>query len=257
MRVLVAALLVVIIAAVGAAAIQTLNWTWFEGNYATINVEGVAEVTAVPDIGTFYFTVEAEGADVGEAQKISGERINDIMDYLKGEGGVAETDIETTNYNAYPRYEYTYTTDCAYGRCNQEREISAYVVTQQVNVKVRDTGAAGSLIGEVGGRGATNISSLSFEVDDLEALKEEARLAAIADAKEKAKRLAKELDVRLGDLLSFSDSNGGGYYPEPYMAKTMMADMAVEESFVGGFAPEISVGEDAITASVTLTYEIK
>ena len=257
MRVLTATLLVMIIIAVGAAAVQTLNWTWFEDNYATIDVEGVAEVTAVPDVATFNFVVEAEGADVAEAQKLSGEKINDIMGYLEGDGGVAETDIKTTGYNAYPRYEYNYPEVCPSGRCSQERELTGYVVTQTVHVKVRDTGVAGTLIGEVGARGATNMSGLSFEVDDLEGKKEEARLAAIADAKEKAERLADELDVRLGDILNFYDGGGGGYYPEPYFeARTMALDMAVEES-APAFAPEISVGEDTITAIVTITYKLK
>lgn len=257
MRILVAILLGVIIAAVGATALQALNWTFFDDNYATINVEGVAEVTAVPDVGVFNFTVEAEAEDVATAQEMSGEKINDIMAYLKDEAGVEEKDIKTTGYNAYPRYEYSYDESCNFGRCNQERKLTAYVVTQNVQVKVRATEKAGSLIGGVGSRGATNMSGLSFEVDDIEAKKEEARLAAIADAKEKAERLAKELDVRLGDILNFSDAGNGGY-PEPYMARNMMADMAFEESAeVKAFAPEIAVGEDTITANVTITYELK
>ena len=104
MRVLTAILLVMIIAAVGAVALQTFNWT-FDDHYATINVDGVAEVTAVPDVATFSFAVEATGEDVGEAQRISGETINDIMAYLK-DAGIDEKDIKTTGYNAYPEYDY-------------------------------------------------------------------------------------------------------------------------------------------------------
>jgi len=68
--------------------------------------------------------------------------------------------------------------------------------------------------------------------------------------------LAEELDVRLGDILSFSDSGSG--YPMPMYAEgrggVATMDMAVEEA---AFAPEIAVGEDEITARVTITYEIK
>lgn len=256
MRILAAGVLGSIIVVALAGATQTLNWTLFEDNYASIDVEGTAEITAVPDVAAFSFTVEAEGADVAEAQRISGEKINDIMGYLKDSAGVAETDIKTTGYNAYPRYEYSYNNNCGPFGCDQERSIAAYVVTQQVSVKVRDTGEAGTLIGEVGSRGATNLSGLRFEVDDIEAKKEEARLAAIADAKAKAERLAKELDVRLGDILNFYDgSYDGGYYPEMYEARSMSADFG-GESFAA-FAPEISVGENTITAVVTITYELK
>ncbi len=261
MRVLVAALLAVIIMAVGAVALNALNVLTYEPYSPTINVEGVAEVTAVPDIGVFSFSVEAENMDVAAAQEESGEKINDIMNFLKNEGGVEEKDIKTTGYNTYPRYEWEAQSFCLEGRCDRERVLKGYVVTQSVTVKVRDTGAAGSLIAGVGSRGATNLSGLSFEVDDIEGKKEEARLLAIADAKEKAERLADELGVRLGDIISFND--GGGHYPMPMYAESramggdmaMMAfDDAVEEM---AFAPEISVGEDTITAYVTITYEIK
>lgn len=240
---------------------QTMQITSFEPNYATINVEGVAEVTAVPDVGAFSFSVEAEADDVATAQEQSSEAINTIMTYLKDEGGVEEKDIKTTGYNTYPRYEWVTPQFCIEGRCDQERELRGYVVTQSVSVKVRDTEKAGDLIVGVGSRGANNMSGLSFEVDDIETKKEEARLLAIADAKEKAKRLADELDVRLGDIMSFYDSGDGGY-PMPMYAESRGAmDSAygmggdMEQSVK--FAPQISVGEDTITARVTITYEIK
>lgn len=259
MRAIVATLGVLLCILVFITITQTMQLTQFEPNYASINVEGVAEVNAVPDIGVFSFTVEAESEDVATAQEESGETINEIMTYLKTEGGVEEKDIKTTGYNTYPRYEWEQRL-CIQGNCDNERVLRGYVVTQSVTVKVRDTEKAGELIAGVGSRGATNLSGLNFEVDDLEAKKEEARLLAIADAKAKADRLADELGVRLGDIMSFYDNGGDGYYPMPMYAETramggdMMMDMAVEEA---SFAPEISVGEDTIVARVTITYEIK
>lgn len=258
MRIIVATLGVMAILAVAGAVAHMLNLISYEPSYTTINVEGVAEVTAVPDIGSFRFTVEAEADDVAQAQKLSGEKINDIMGYLKEEGGVDEKDIKTTGYNAQPRYEYR-RENCTTGfGCDSERVLMGYTVTQNVQVKVRDTEKAGELIGGVGGRGATNMSGLSFEVDDLEALKEEARLLATADAKEKAERLADELDVRLGDVMNFHD--GGNGYPMPSMLESrvlMMDDAYGGDMEEKAFAPEIAVGEDTITARVTITYQIK
>ncbi len=254
MRVLLALLLVTIIAAVALMAAQSFNWL-VDDNYASINVEGVAEVTAVPDIGAFSFSVETEAADVATAQADATEVMNSIMAYLRDEGGVEEKDIKTTGYNAYPRYEWRTQSDCTFGNCPRERVIVGYVVTQNVSVKVRETDQAGTLIGGVGQRGATNMSGLNFEVDDIEALKEEARLAAIADAKAQAERIAKELDVRLGDILNYSDGSGG-YYPMPYEARGGMEMMAVDAA-LEEVVPDIAVGEDVITARVTITYEIK
>ena len=256
MRIIVATFGVAGIVAVAAIAADELQLLSYEPSYTTINVEGVAEVTAIPDIGSFNFTVEAEATDVAQAQELSGKKINDIMAYLKSEGAVEEKDIKTTGYNAYPRYEYK-REKCLRGYCENKRELVAYVVTQNVRVKVRDTKKAGELIGGVGSKGATNMSGLSFEVDDMDALKEEARLLATSDAKEKAKRLAKELGVRLGDIVNFSDG-GSAENPRQYMARGMMDDIAVsDEGSSKAFAPNISVGEDTITAHVTITYQLK
>jgi len=255
MRAIIATLGVLLIILIGSQVAQTLGLKNPEYQRASINVEGVAEVTAVPDIGLFSFAVEAEADDVATAQAESGEKINAIMEYLKGDGAVEETDIKTTGYNAYPRYDWVTPQLCLTGRCDQERELQGYVVTQQVSVKVRETDKAGELIGGVGALGATNLSGLSFEVDDIEGKKEEARLLAIADAKEKAKHLAGELGVRLGNIVSFNDS--GDHNPVMYAETRAVAmDMAMEES-APAFAPEIAVGEDEITARVTITYEIK
>lgn len=263
MRILVATLLGVIILGVAGLAAQALEFIKDDPYRPTINVEGVAEVTAVPDVGVFSFSVEAENMEVSEAQKESGEKINDIMNFLKTEGGVEEKDIKTTGYNTYPRYEWEYpetlSSFCPSGRCgDRERVLKGYVVTQSVTVKVRETDKAGQLIAGVGSRGVTNLSGLSFEVDDIEGKKEEVRLLAIADAREKAKRLAGELDVRLGDIISFNDNANGGYPMPMYETKAVAMDMPmggeVEEM---AFAPEISVGEDEISARVTITYEIK
>ncbi len=252
MRVLVATLLVAIILAVAASAAQALEWTFFDDNYATINVEGSAEVVVVPDIATFNFSVEAEAEDATAAQEQSANAINDIMTYFE-EQGIAETDIKTTGYNVFERYTWTECTP--FVPCNRERIADGYTATQQITVKVRETDNAGALIGGVGERGATNVSGLQFTVDDRDALEEEARLMAIADAKEKAKRRAKELDARLGDVLNVNDGSGG-FYPEPMMARMEMetAEFSMDSAAV---APKIAVGENTIRANVTITYELK
>ena len=63
-----------------------------------ISMTGEGEVMAIPDIGTFSFSVEAEGETAAAAQQQSGEAVNAILGYL-AEAGIAERDIKTTGYN--------------------------------------------------------------------------------------------------------------------------------------------------------------
>ena len=51
------------------------------------------------------------------------------------------------------------------------------------------------------------MSGLSFNIDDPESLKQEARIKALENAKTKAEALAKVAGVSLGKIVSFSESS--------------------------------------------------
>jgi uncharacterized protein YggE len=214
----------------------------------SISVNGEGEASAIPDVGQFSFSVTAEGADATTAQAASGTKINDLIAYLK-EQGVEEKDIKTENYNMYPKYRYE-NTDCFGAWCPPGEEIpDGFEVSQTVAVKVRDTAKAGTLIAGVGEKGATNISGLSFTVDDETALKAEARSKAIADAKTKAEKIAADLGVEIVRVTSFYENEG--YYgygsAEPMMEKAMDASVA----------PNTPVGENTTNVSVSVSFEVK
>lgn len=231
---------------------EVLTWSEIgEGDYATntINVTGEGEVVAVPDVAKFTFSVSVTSESVESAQNESAKKMNDALEYLKSEG-IDEKDVKTISYNAYPRYEYA---PCRDFNCASSQKLVGYEVNQDVQVTVRDTTKAGSLLSGIGSRGATNVSGLSFEIDDPAKLEEEARSMAIKDAKEKAERLARDLGVDLDDVISFSEDQGG-YYPEPYMMemKAFGGDM-----IDGAVAPQLPTGENIIRRVVYLTYEIE
>jgi uncharacterized protein YggE len=219
----------------------------------TISVAGEGEVLAVPDIGQFSFSVTAEGKEASVAQEASGTKINDILAYLR-EQGVEEKDIKVEYYNLYPKYRYEERA-CALGSyCPPGEQVpDGFEVSQSVSVKVRDTKNAPTLITGVGERGATNISSLNFTIDDVEALRDEARAKAIADAQKKATVLAGQLGVRVVKFVSYYED--GGYDMPLYRAKAMSMDAAVEESAFGG--AELPVGEESTKVRVTVTYEVQ
>jgi uncharacterized protein YggE len=77
-------------------------------------------------------------------------------------------------------------------------------VTQTISIKVRVTEKAGEILSGAGSRGATNVSGLTFTVDDEEKVLAEARTKAIADAQEKAEELADELGGNLFASLDFT-----------------------------------------------------
>ncbi len=218
---------------------------------ASISVSGTGEVLAKPDVGNFSFAVKAEEETASEAQEKSAEAINGILGFLK-ESGVEEKDIKTQYYNLNPNYRYeervcAFNTYCPPG----ERVIDGYVVSQNVSIKVHDLESAGDLISGVGERGATNISSLNFTIDDETVLQAEARAKAIAEAKEKAGQLAEDLGMKIVRIISFSEGGAGNYYK--YESRAMAMDGAVEDSI----SPQLPVGENTITSNVNITFELR
>jgi hypothetical protein len=104
----------------------------------------------------------------------------------------------------------------------------------------------------VASAGVTNVSGLTFTIDDRDALMREARQKAITEAKGKAEQLAKDLGVRLVRIVNFSE-NGGGQ-PPIYFSKDMAMGMGGAEP---ESAPTVPAGENRFTSNVSITYEIR
>jgi uncharacterized protein YggE len=213
----------------------------------TITVSGKGEVVVTPDIATVSFGVTAENLDVSKAQTAATTKMNSIIDLLKSKG-VDEKDIKLTNYNIYPRYDYLQAQTYPY--ISGKQTLAAYVVSQTVEVKIRDISKAGEILSGVGTIGVTDVSGLTFTVDKQDEVKDQARDLAIKDAKDQAKILAKGLGVRLVKITSFSE---GGNYPFAYeMNKSMALGMGGDAA-----VPQVPMGENKITSNVTITYEIR
>jgi len=251
-QVLLTIVLIGVIVALAAYSFYTLKQS--EGVYtgaAVITVQGEGEILAKPDLGEFSFSVLAEGATASEAQSKSAESMNAVLTYLK-EAGVEEKDVKTENYYLNPKYRYEATV-CTPNYCPPSNPvIDGYEVSQMVVVKVRDLEKSGELISGVGDRGATNISGLSFTIDDESAVKAQAREKAIADAKAKAETLADDLGVRIVRMTGYWEEQGGYY---PMYDRGYGGDMAMESSAMA--APQMPVGENTIRSSVSITYEVK
>jgi uncharacterized protein YggE len=213
----------------------------------SIAVSGKGEVVVKPDLATVTFSINEENLDVAKAQDAVNTTMGKILASLKG-NGVDEKDIKTTGYNIYPRYEYINAT--AYPYNGGTRVLAGYNVTQNVEVKIRDLTKAGKIVSSMGEFGVTDMSGLTFTNDKYDDLSKEARDKAIVQARDEAKKLAKALGVRLGDIISYSE---GGNYPI-YYDRAVMSSAPMGK---GGVEAVLPTGENKITSNVSITYEIK
>lgn len=206
----------------------------------TITIEGQGKVQAIPDVAAVDIGLNTEKADVKTAQRENTEKMNAITKQIKGLG-VEDKDIQTTNYQIYPRYDYT----------QSGQKLRGYQVSQSARIKIRDLSKIGAILAAVGESGANQVSGVSFTIDDPEVLRQQAREKALENAKAKAEALANKAGVRLGKIVSFSEY-GSAPAPMPYYAK----GMALEMGGGGESAPDVQSGTLDIEVNVNVSYEI-
>ncbi|MBI5071620.1 SIMPL domain-containing protein [Candidatus Falkowbacteria bacterium] len=206
----------------------------------TIAISGEGKVTAIPDIATIDVGLMTEKSDVKSAQLENTTKMNRLIANLKNLG-VESKDIQTSYYNIYPQYDWP----------NGKQVLRGYQVSQGVTVKIRNLDKIGDILAAAGEGGANQVSGLSFNIDDPEALRQEARVKALENAKTKAEALAKVAGVGLGKIVSFSE-----YASTPYSAYKSMEALGLGG---GGAAPSptVEAGSMDIVIDVTVSYEIK
>ncbi len=205
----------------------------------SITISGLGKIEAKPDIGVVNLGVVSQATTVAPAQKENTDKMNKITKAMK-DLGIEEKDLKTANYNIYPRYDYN----------DGRQRLIGYEVNQSLEVKIRDLDKVGQILSKAAELGANQVGSLNFTFDDPEDLKVQARKKAINNAKEKANVLAGQLNVKLIRILGFSESSNG-YEPPIYYSEKALGIGG------GGAVSDVQVGQNEITANVTITYEIQ
>lgn len=215
-------------------------WRDMTGSYAReISVEGVGEAYSVPDRAVIQLGVTTDAATSEEAVSQNTEKMNAVLEAIKALG-VAEEDIQTTGYYLNPKYNWT----------DEGQVDDGYTLTQNVEVRLTDFDLVGEVIAQSNKAGANMVGGVEFTVENPETAKQEARMEAVAEAKEKAEQIAEASGLKLGDVVNYyeySYSEGkGGYYD--------FAEATLEESSV---APNIEAGQEEVSLTVTLTYQLR
>jgi hypothetical protein len=217
----------------------------------TISVSDIGEIYAKPDLAVVAFSVVNESATVSGSIAENAKKMNTVIDFMKKQG-VEDKDLKTASFNIYPRYEWSRETVCLFPPCTGEKRVlTGYEVQQSLEVKIRDMAKIGDIIQGATDSGANQVGDLSFTIDKQDEIKNQAREQAIEKAKAKAKELAGQLGVKLARIVNFSES---GTMPIPYPYDTMLGKGGGETS---SEAPSVETGENKISVTVSITYEIQ
>jgi uncharacterized protein YggE len=225
------------VAAVVALAIPANGAGTTDNRYITVT--GVGTVSVAPDAVRFNATVSALASTNAAALSSASKSAAAVRAALK-EKGIAVKDIRSANISVYAEYNWT-----------QEAgtKITGYRASQSFDVLVRKASIAGTIIEAVVSAGGDNVQLggvIPTTVNPSLAT-EEARVAAVANAKSKASSYAKLLGTSIGKVLSLEEQSSPIYSSPFPMAKAGAADAA---------AVEIDLGEQDVTVTITVRWAL-
>lgn len=206
----------------------------------TVTVSATGSVSAAPDNATIQTGVSSEAKTAREALSKNSAAMNKVIGELKGLG-VDTKDIQTTQFNIEPIHTYP--------KEGAPPQISGYRAHNMVAVKVRDLDKLGGILDQLIAAGANQMHGITFDVSKAEALKDEARKDAMANALRRARLFAQAAGAEIGEIVQIAeDVSFTG--PRPGVFHQARAAMAAE-------AAPIERGEQALEARVTATWKLK
>jgi uncharacterized protein len=206
----------------------------------SISISGHGETRAVPDLAVISVGVTTQSLTAREALDGNTKAMTALMETLKG-AGVEAKDMATSNFSVGPRYDY--------GNNNaQPPKVVGYDVNNMLTVTLRNIDTLGTVLDQAVSAGSNTINGITFSVSKPEAALDDARKAAVLDARRKAEIYASAGSFKLGDIISLTE--GEAYQPPmQYMAKAARSESA-------GDVP-IAQGEQSLSVDVNITYTIK
>lgn len=160
-------------------------------------VSGYAEQKAEPDMLTLNVSVTAlEKQGIKAKQQVDG-KVAAFFGQLEGLG-IKRTDVEAGNLVISPEYQYPQ---------NKKPELVGYRAQRQLAVKLYQLDKLSELMDTALKAGLESVSQIEYGLKTPQAMKEQARLGAVEDARSKAESLAKAFGMKLGKVYSVEYRN--------------------------------------------------
>lgn len=221
----------------------------------SISVSGQAEVRVTPSTVNIIFGVETRTKDLPSAKDENDRRVQAVVQSIRTLG-VAAKDIQTDFIQVEPRYDES----------NAGIVLRSYIVRKTISVTLTDVSKFERTLSDALQAGASHVIGVQFLTSELRKHRDEARARAIQAAREKAVALARELNARVGKVVTIQEY-GGGMPWHSYnnaWAGVRFGGAGMNQVSVqgGGNAGEpsgdaIALGQIGISASVSVSFELE
>jgi uncharacterized protein YggE len=203
-----------------------------------LTVTGEGEVKAKPDQATLSAGVVTESKTAAAALAANSRAMNAVFDTLK-RLGIPDRAIQSSEISVQPQYP---------NESRLSHRITGYQVSNTLTVTVDDLDKVGPALDALVSSGANSLGDIAFGLRDPKPLEAQAREAAVKNATAKAETLARASGTALGPIMQISE--GGIATPPLPMARRVAATASFE-------ATPVAVGEETVSATVTISWEIR
>jgi uncharacterized protein len=207
-----------------------------QGSSNTITVLGTGTVTLTPDTATVIVGVSQRASTAAAAQSEAANAMTAILTAVK-KHGIPNSDLATVDVGLSPVYDYS----------GDTQKLVGFQANQSLQVTVTNLADTGSIIDDAVAAGANSVQGISFSVNDPTAATAQARAAAVADAKTRAKELAQAAGVTLGPAVSITEVSAPA--PVPVMAEA--APLAK------GASTPVVPGTTQVTVQVQIAFALQ
>jgi uncharacterized protein len=205
---------------------------------ARIIVTGEGNVTVAPDYAEITSGVTTQAKTAKDATDANSKAMAALNAALQN-AGIAPADIQTMRFSVAPVYGPP--------QQNNPPKLVGYSVSNQLGIKVRQIGKVGSILDALIAAGATDAGSVQFMHSDTSKALDQARQAAVADARRKAELYAQTAGLTLGSVAWITESPA-------YAPPGPMGGMRL---FAAAATPvPIAAGEDTLSAQITVGFDV-
>ena len=239
-----------------ALLVTSTAWAQSPAPMRTISVSGSAEIRVTPSLVSLVVGVETRNRSLPAAKAENDRRIQAIVRSMQALG-IDAKDIQTDYVHVNP--DYTTRDDTVI-------VLRYYTVRKTAAITLRDVTKFERVLSDALQSGANHVLDVQFLTADLRKHRDDARARAIAAAREKAEALAREMNARVGKVISINEGGWGGpshSYGSSWDGMRFGGQGANQVSVqAGGGGDEllgqaIALGQIGVTASVSVSFELE
>ena len=227
----------------------------------SITVTGFAKRHVVPDEAHLTVNLNSMDAKLAAAKTAHDAKLKKLMSIVD-DAGIDEKKVRTQSSSVQPVYRYDH--DPKTNR--SKRTLEGYRAQTTVDITVGDTSKLGKLMDTVTAAGFEqganaewgDLTSSYYSLSNPERIRDEMLAEAIANAKDKANKMAAAAGANVSRVYQINESGAPSFdFPRPMMMRAAAPMMAMAKDAGGSAEMAPPAGEQEVNASVTVMFELK